>query len=525
MSSRTSSTATAAGPASGDSAGLTQRNATPSKAEFFQQGNNGGLMPYVAATHEERYSILDRRLAKEQKTLGLGLLKTLGMITVALWIALPIFWGSLYLTLQYLSNLTIYLVDLDTAASGSSAIVGPAFRAMASNSNAMSTKYISTAHLGYVIRDAADYPRGVYDAMDEVTNKDCWGAIVVNANATSAWRAAVESGDASYDPSGAVGVFYQGARYYQIILLYLAPFMVRNTRTALQTASSAARSTILASLSNTFTAPSSAPASSQLVTTTLGALQAVPQALATPFGFYQHDLRVQTQWAAAAVFEASDIYYLIFAFQLCLWGNSARQKTQLGKKLTLRSLIGLRFMIPVFFYFFLSLWYTCVMAAFQIPFTPTIGPAGFIVQWMLNYLLLLAIGLALETMISVLTQAFLPFFLILWIILNITSSFQPIELMMDFYKFLRWLPFFHHTEASKIIMFNTAPGHALGVHFGALCGVVGVNIIGLSLAVWFERWRDERMAKRERRKMEEKERKEKRGREDFDRGESGADQN
>lgn len=33
----------------------------------------------------------------------------------------------------------------------------------------------------------------------------------------------------------------------------------------------------------------------------------VPQALATPFGFYQHDLRVQTQWAASAVFEASDI--------------------------------------------------------------------------------------------------------------------------------------------------------------------------------------------------------------------------
>ena len=32
---------------------------------------------------------------------------------------------------------------------------------------------------------------------------------------------------------------------------------------------------------------------------------------------------------------------------------------------------------------------------------------------MLNYLLLLAVGLALETMLSVLTQAFLPFFLIL----------------------------------------------------------------------------------------------------------------
>jgi hypothetical protein len=113
----------------------------------------------------------------------------------------------------------------------------------------------------------------------------------------------------------------------------------------------------------------------------------------------------------------------------------------------------------------------------------------------------------------------------------VASSFQPIELMMDFYKFLRWLPFYHHTEvgilpphattfthsrskASKIIMFNTAPGHALGVHFGALCGVVGVNIIGLSLAVWFERWRDERSEKKERKKAEEKEREEKSRREE-----------
>lgn len=43
----------------------------------------------------------------------------------------------------------------------------------------------------------------------------------------------------------------------------------------------------------------------------------------------------------------------------------------------------------------------------------TLNTAGFVVQWMLNYLLLLAVGLALETMLSVLTQAFLPFFLIL----------------------------------------------------------------------------------------------------------------
>jgi hypothetical protein len=70
-------------------------------------------------------------------------------------------------------------------------------------------------------------------------------------------------------------------------------------------------------------------------------------------------------------------------------------------------------------------------------------------------------------------------------------------------------------------MYNTAPGHALGVHFGALAGLVGVDIIGLSLAVWFERWRDERMEKKEKKKAEEKEREEKRGRDEVERGESG----
>lgn len=70
-------------------------------------------------------------------------------------------------------------------------------------------------------------------------------------------------------------------------------------------------------------------------------------------------------------------------------------------------------------------------------------------------------------------------------------------------------------------MFNTAPGHALGVHFGALCGMIGVNVIGLSLAVWFERWRGERSERKERKKKEEEAEKEARERGEGDRGESG----
>lgn len=183
---------------------------------------NGSTIPYAAALHESRRSIFHPSLKKERRELIWGFFRTTGLITLLLWLALPIFWGSTYLLLPFLSRLTIYVVDFDTQASGNAAIVGPAFRAMASNSNAMPS---SEAHLGYVIRDAASYPNGIYDAMHEVEVQKCWGTIVINANATTAWRDAVENGVATYDPQGSVALLYQGARFYSIILLYLVPFV------------------------------------------------------------------------------------------------------------------------------------------------------------------------------------------------------------------------------------------------------------------------------------------------------------
>ncbi len=124
----------------------------------------------------------------------------------------------------------------------------------------------------------------------------------------------------------------------------------------------------------------------------------------------------------------------------------------------------------------------------------------------------------------------------------IASSFSPLEIEGQFYRYLRWAPFYHHVEvrvcfslasphlqdahdpfyeinlhfrhsttsplpsslfsfqASKIIFFNTGPAHQLGVHFGALFGLVAVNVVGLTLSVWFERWREDRS---ERKKLKE----------------------
>lgn len=142
-----------------------------------------------------------------------------------------IFRGSVYQLLAFFNNLTVNLYDYDTPTANSlgfSPIVGPAFQSMASQSNAMPS---TSPHLGFNLVDVSSYPSdyptayGTEAAIDDVLHKRCWAAIVVHGNATAAWRNAVENGDGSYDPTGAVGIYYSGARFYQIILLYLRPFV------------------------------------------------------------------------------------------------------------------------------------------------------------------------------------------------------------------------------------------------------------------------------------------------------------
>ncbi len=186
------------------------------KQSFLSSHANGSLAPFASANHEDRHSIFSSVLKKDR----IGLYKKfgfmLGLITIILWICLPLFFGSLYLTLPFISNLTINLVDLDSASSGSSAIVGPAFRSYAQQSNA---KPISMTHLGFDIRDTSLYPNGVYDAINDVENNKCWAAVVIHANATRNWREAVEGNATAleeYDPTGSVGIYYMGSRFYQV---------------------------------------------------------------------------------------------------------------------------------------------------------------------------------------------------------------------------------------------------------------------------------------------------------------------
>jgi hypothetical protein len=135
-------------------------------------------------------------------------------ITLWLWACLSFFWGSTYKLTSGISNLNVRFVTFDT---DSSALLNDPITQQA---NYLASLPSSVTHLGWEVRSASNYPNGLADVQREVLHQECWAFVVVNANATSAWRTAVRNGDGSYDPNGAIGIYYMGARFYQVQYLY-----------------------------------------------------------------------------------------------------------------------------------------------------------------------------------------------------------------------------------------------------------------------------------------------------------------
>lgn len=121
---------------------------------------------------------------------------------------------------------------------------------------------------------------------------------------------------------------------------------------------------------------------------------------------------------------------VVFAFEQWIDGSGLG----FNNKVTLPTLVLWRLGVTAFCYFWISLAFTTIMVAFQIPITQGYGHAGFVVLWALNFIGQTALGWAMENMVTILTPQFFPYFLICWIILNLSSSFTPLELTHQFYQ-------------------------------------------------------------------------------------------
>ncbi|KAJ7812650.1 hypothetical protein B0H14DRAFT_2523275 [Mycena olivaceomarginata] len=297
-------------------------------------------------------------------------------------------------------------------------------------SNALISINAGTSGIAWQVVPASQFPGGISQLQNAIVQEKTWYAVTINSGATTSLSAAVSAVDASYNSSLAITFIGSEARneniyraHSRIVAGQLDAITLQLTLQFLKNISSSANVGTL--------------------------LSTAPELVARPIYYTVDNLRPFDVPVASAVTFVGLIYLLILSFFI--------------------------------------LFYTLLSRAFQLPFDRHFGSAGLVIFWMLNWMGMLACGLALEAMITLLTTRFVPFFLIIFIITNVSVSVYPLAVLPHIYRYGYAFPFYNISRAVRSIVFRTK--NDVGMNFGILIAWVALSCITLPLFQWFMRRR------------------------------------
>ncbi|TFK48865.1 hypothetical protein OE88DRAFT_1713943 [Heliocybe sulcata] len=380
------------------------------------------------------------------------------MIVLTIFSMLPIYWGALWKPSVQLHRLHGWVVDFDGD------MVGQAVTQAFTSATGQPTQ------ITWQVQPASRFPNGPSDVVAALLDEKCWMAVVVAPNATSTLQHAVASQDGSYNGSLAITAYGTEARNENGYRAFISPITQG----------------ILTQTSQRFAVRFLPQLASSGVNITSLAL-AAPSVVSQPVGFTLDNVRPFDVPVASAVDLVGLIYLLILSFIASMINCAARETVSgIDRLLTLRSLLLLRILSPIIMYFPISLCYALVSLAFQVPFTRGIGHAGFFVYWMLSWMAMSALGLAVESMLTLVTQRFIAFFLFPWIISNVAVCSLPIEVLPGIFRYGYGVPFYNVSRGVRTLVFNTK--NDLGLNFGVQFAWIGVSCVTLAvLQVWARR--------------------------------------
>jgi hypothetical protein len=117
------------------------------------------------------------------------------------------------------------------------------------------------------------------------------------------------------------------------------------------------------------------------------------------------------------------------------------------------------------------------------------GRGTFPVYWMINFVGMMALGLASENVTMLVGQPWTALWLIFWVISNVSTSFYSIDLAPGFFKWGYAWPLHNIVEASRSTLFDL---HSrIGLNFGVLFAWVAINTALFPLGCYFMRWKME----------------------------------
>ncbi|KAJ8455022.1 hypothetical protein ONZ45_g6178 [Pleurotus djamor] len=379
------------------------------------------------------------------------------LLTVTIFGTLSIYWGALWRTDDFIGNLNGCIIDFDGSTIGNAVV--QTFTAQNGQPNDIS----------WELKPVAEFPNGFADVESAVVHERCWVALAVLPNATARLEAAAVAMDTSYDGTSVVNAYAAEARNEDAYRFLLKPNIdIPMDLLALSFANQFARQLAR---------------QGQINITAL--MMTAPQIITRPVFFNLTNLRPFDVPVASAVTFVGLIYLLIISFIVALVCNGARLASGMERRLSLRSLIVTRLVTAITIYFFLSLFYSLQSLAFLLPVNRRFGRPGFLVFWMVEWFGMAALGLAVEAMLVVLTIRFIPFFLVLWIISNVSTCFYPLEALPSFYRYGYATPFYNVSRAVRTIVFGTR--NMMGLNFGVLIAWIGISCLTLILFTWYSR--------------------------------------
>jgi len=435
------------------------------------------------------------KMSKVRKHVLLMWAKTILILIVAVMGILSLYWGVLFHAEDRLRNFVVYVVDFDgQVAPYNSGAAGTPFVGETMVNTALQLVNGPSSSLGYTVLNPAEFGYDPIAVRQAVYDWKCWAAVVIYPNATALLRAAVSEGNSSYSPSGSVQYVYQTARQETATYNYIRPQLDVLTMQFGKEFGRQWSEQIMNDQSLSRQAMANAPA-------------AVNPGI-TPL---QIDLRPFQPATATASVSIGLIYLIItsfFSFSFFLPIHMKYIQPQGHPPLHFWQFVIWRWVATIVSYFFVSLGYSLVSLAMQIPFwkppassvevafnATAYGLGSFPVWWMVNFLGMIALGFASENVAMVVGQPWAALWLIFWVITNVTTSFYAFEIIPTFYTFGYAWPLHQIVEASRHILFDLKSD--MGKNIGILVAWGVVNTALFPICCYIMRWKTEHGQRKE----------------------------
>ncbi|RLV94190.1 Nitrosoguanidine resistance protein SNG1 [Spathaspora sp. JA1] len=431
----------------------------PESDEFKDEDDNKHGEPLsrqqtILERIQSRYSFFNENLNSQRKKLYIKFGLVYLIMAVGVLSIFSIYWGSMYGRDGRIKNLRmLVIIEDDHEIEGIPPLFGDQIQ------------QILQTDLAHEMGNWIIYNSSEFNAIAEKHNnsveqelqrqihhQNYWSSIYVKPNATWNFYNALLTGTPGYNVSNSSIIsLYETGRDLINMVEYVVPSVQAIEREWLDTNTVAAD--LISRISNKTEVFSNA-----------NSVDIMTQSL----NFEYYDMRPQTSPVLVAPSQVGLLYMIIVTFfQFNFFVEIHKQVAQIVKK---SHYLLYRIVASTLSYFVISLMFSLVTLAMQVDFTVAFGKSGFLVYWMVSFLTMWAVGAANEIAAMLLITVYPPllgFWLIFWVIINITPTFTPMALSAQFFRYGYGLPLHNSFEISKVVFFDTYKGQ-MGRNLGII---------------------------------------------------------